>query len=86
MRLIHASCKGLIGVTTNQTPGTNELLTTIEYLYLEVVNSYWGIVVKLIVERKPSNMQAFMHYFLHRGSYTADLDYPRALLFMSRFR
>jgi hypothetical protein len=65
MRLIHASCKGLVGVITNQTPGTNELFTTIEYFYLKVANSNWGKVVKLIVERKPSIRQAVMHYFLH---------------------
>jgi hypothetical protein len=65
MRPIHASCKGLVGVTTNQTPGTNESLTTTEYFYLKVANSNWGIVVKLIVERKPSSRQAVMHYFLH---------------------
>jgi hypothetical protein len=65
VRLIHASCKGLIGVTTNQTPGTNESVTTIEYFYLKVANSNWGKVAKLIVERKPSIRQAVMHYFLH---------------------
>jgi hypothetical protein len=65
LRLIHASCKGLVGVTTEHTPGTNESLTTIEYFHLKVANSNWGIVVKLIVERKPSSKQAVMHYFLH---------------------
>jgi hypothetical protein len=65
MRLIHASCKGLVGVTTNQTPGTNELFTTIEYFYLKVANSNWGKVAKLNVERKPDLEQAVMHYFLH---------------------
>jgi hypothetical protein len=41
---------GLVGVTTEHTPGTNESLTTIEYFHLKVANSNWGIVVKLIVE------------------------------------
>ena len=27
---------GLVGVTTKQTPGTNESLTTIEYFHLKV--------------------------------------------------
>jgi hypothetical protein len=50
-------------------------ITTTEYFGLEVAISNWGIVVKLIVEHKPSSRQAVMHYFLLRGSYTADLDW-----------
>ena len=61
MRVAH----GLVGVTTFQTPGTNESLPTIEYFYLKVANSNWGIVVKLIVEPGPSSKQAVMRYFLH---------------------
>jgi hypothetical protein len=56
---------GLVGVTTEQTPGTNESLTTIQYFYLKVANSNWGIVVKPTVEPKPSIKQAVMRYFLH---------------------